>query len=285
MQGRLWRDVRTRWSELWNDLRVEGNMKTGSKELVRVWKARQEEATRDLRTLSIISPEKITSRSKQVRFTTSPPSTTERKAIKTTKNSLEPTRNAPADSTPSISARRKCASDASASAGRLGHQPSAESAPPTRSTQSSSGGHRQSDEATPVHPLPKPAIPRQQSIPTPLRCVRPSNSYHTHHAPPLPPYMLPESQMRMSRRWYHAQALCLCRVIHECDPPQAQYYGLPFFRLSLNDVYHVLKLFGHPSRHRELPVRTDEDEECLVLTRDDTGELGWILASFLFPVD
>ena len=285
MQGRLWRDVRTRWSELWNDLRVEGNMKTGSKELVSVWEARREEATRDLRTLSIISPEKITSRSKQVRFTTSPPSTTERKAIKTTKNSLEPTRNAPADSTPSISARRKCASDASASAGRLGHQPSAESAPPTRSTQSSSGGHRQSDEATPVHPLPKPAIPRQQSIPTPLRCVRPSNSYHTHHAPPLPPFMLPESQMRMSRRWYHAQALCLCRVIHECDPPQAQYYGLPFFRLSLNNVYHVLKLFGHPSRHRELPVRTDEDEECLVLARDDTGELGWILASFLFPVD
>ena len=97
--------------------------------------------------------------------------------------------------------------------------------------------------------------------------------------------MLPESQMRMSRRWYHAQALCMCRVIYECDPPDMQYYGLPFFGLSLNDLYHVRKLAGHPSRHCELPVRANEDEDCLVLARDDAGELGWIFASFLFPVD
>ncbi|KAI9454942.1 Dbl homology domain-containing protein [Russula earlei] len=47
-QARLWRDVRTRWSDLWDALRVEGEMNAGSEETERVWRARWEEAAHDL---------------------------------------------------------------------------------------------------------------------------------------------------------------------------------------------------------------------------------------------
>jgi hypothetical protein len=48
----------------------------------------------------------------------------------------------------------------------------------------------------------------------------------------------------------------------------------------------VLKEAGHPSRHRDLPaLLVDEGEDCLLLARDSNGELGWLIASFLFPAD
>ncbi|KAI9465375.1 hypothetical protein BJY52DRAFT_1388898 [Lactarius psammicola] len=356
-QARLWRDVRARWSELWDALRVEGEMNAGSEETERVWRARWDEAARDLRALSIISPEKITPRSKQARATsstaatvasTNPSSpTTVRGAVTAIMNSLEPARTAPADTTSfpdSISsARRKRGSNASASARRLGRQPSTESLHSVRSTRSSSGHGLYGEAALPEpasYSLPHPTMPRRQSMPTPLRRsssqgrllegtarpgrekerddergrgaaavklnivdsllpslprrtsgsrrMRPSEAHHTHHAPhrhPHPP-VPPAPQLTVSSRWYRAQSLYSCRVIHECDPPEGvQYYGLPFFRLSLDDVYHVLKEAGHPSRHRDLPLLVDEGEDCLLLARDSSGELGWLLASFLFPVD
>ncbi|KAH9067525.1 hypothetical protein EDB87DRAFT_2399 [Lactarius vividus] len=356
-QARLWRDVRARWSELWDALRVEGEMNAGREETERVWRARWDEAARDLRTLSIISPEKITPRSKQARAasstaatvaTTNPSSpTTVRGAVNAIGNSLEAARTAPADTTTfsdSISsARRKRGSNASATARRLGRQPSTESLHSVRSTRSSSGHGLYGEAAILVpepvlYPLPHPIMPRRQSMPTPLRRsssqgrllegaarpgrekgrekeredergrgtapakqsvvdsllpslprrtsgsrrMRPSEAHHRHPHPPVPP----APQLTVSSRWYRAQALYSCRVIHECDPPEGvQYYGLPFFRLSLNDVYHVLKEAGHPSRHRDLPLLVDEGEDCLLLARDSTGALGWLLASFLFPVD
>jgi hypothetical protein len=332
----LWRDVRARWSELWDALRVEGEMNAGSEETERVWHARWEEAARDLRALTIISPEKITPRPKQARAATSPPSpTTVRGAVNAIMNSLEPARTAPADATTftdSISSgRRKRGSNASASAPRrqLVRQPSAESLRSVRSTRSSTGhGPPYATETVvPDHVYPLP-MPRRQSVPTPLRrsssqgrllegkksrekesssirqniveSLLPSlprrsanprrmRASETHHAPPNRhphPPVPPAPQLTVSSRWYHAQALYSCRVIHECDPPEGvQYYGLPFFRLFLDDVYHVLKEAGHPSRHRDLPLLVDEGEDCLLLARDNVGELGWLLASFLFPVD
>jgi dynamin-binding protein len=120
---------------------------------------------------------------------------------------------------------------------------------------------------------------------TGTRRMRPSEAHHASQRHPHPP-VPPAPQLTVSSRWYSAQALYSCRVIHECDPPEGvQYYGLPFFRLTLDDVYHVLKEAGHPSRHRDLPLLVDEGEDCLLLARDGAGELGWLLASFLFPVD
>jgi hypothetical protein len=98
--------------------------------------------------------------------------------------------------------------------------------------------------------------------------------------------MPPAPQLTVSSRWYRAPVLYTCRVVHECEPPEGvEYYGLPFFKLFLDDVYHVLKEAGHPSRHRDLPLLVDEGEDCLLLARDSSGDLGWLLASFLFPMD
>ena len=348
-QARLWRDVRARWSELWDALRVEGEMNAGREETERVWQARWEEAARDLRALSIINPEKISPRSRQVRATTTPPSpTTVRGAVNAIMNSLEPSRTAPADTTTfpesiSSSTRRKPrSSNASATARRgIGRQPSSDSIRSVRSTRSSSGhgggggGVQYTEVVIPdqVYPLPHSTMPmpRRQSMPTPLRRsssqgrllegkkderglvvassvkqnivesllpslqrraagsgarrMRPSEAHHASQRHPHPP-VPPAPQLTVSSRWYSAQALYSCRVIHECDPPEGvQYYGLPFFRLTLDDVYHVLKEAGHPSRHRDLPLLVDEGEDCLLLARDSAGELGWLLASFLYPVD
>jgi dynamin-binding protein len=93
-------------------------------------------------------------------------------------------------------------------------------------------------------------------------------------------------QLTVSSRWYRAPVLYTCRVVHECEPPEGvKYYGLPFFKLFLDDVYHVLSEKGHPLRHRDLPVLVDKREDCLLLARDSSGEMGWLLASFLFSVD
>ena len=95
--------------------------------------------------------------------------------------------------------------------------------------------------------------------------MRPSEAHHIsqwHPYPPVPPTL--HLQLTVSSRWYSVQALYSCRVIHECDPPEGvQYYGLLFFRLSLDDIYHMLKKAGHPSRHRDLPLLVDEVEDCL----------------------
>ena len=103
-QARLWRDVRARWSDLWDALRVGGDMNAGSEETERVWRTRWDEASRDLRALSIISPTEGTLRPRQVRatITAGPPSpTTVRGAVNAVMSSLEPARTTPAD-TPSF---------------------------------------------------------------------------------------------------------------------------------------------------------------------------------------
>ena len=121
------------------------------------------------------------------------------------------------------------------------------------------------------------------------RRTRPSDAHHhppSHRPHAARPPMPPAPQLTVSSRWYSAQALYTCRVVHECDPPGGvEYYGLQFFKLFLGDVYEVVKEAGHPSQHRDLPLLVDEGEDCLLLARDSSGELGWLLASFLFPVD
>ncbi|OBZ69702.1 Dynamin-binding protein [Grifola frondosa] len=81
-------------------------------------------------------------------------------------------------------------------------------------------------------------------------------------------------------------ALYSCRVVHLCQPPPGvSYRDLPFFTLLVDDVYDVLQEAGHPSDHDDLPLYVDEGEDCLLLVRDDIGDIGWALASFLIPVD
>ena len=77
-----------------------------------------------------------------------------------------------------------------------------------------------------------------------------------------------------------------CRVIHECVPPEGvQYHGLGFFTLRIDAVYEILQELGHPSTHRDLPLYVDDGEDCLLLARNEAGDVGWVLASFLLPKD
>jgi hypothetical protein len=94
-----------------------------------------------------------------------------------------------------------------------------------------------------------------------------------------------------------------CAVVHACAPPPGvSYRALPFFTLRAGARLDVLREEGHPSAHRSLPlyvrcrshakgggeadnVQVDDGDDCLLLVRDERGELGWALASFLVPLD
>jgi hypothetical protein len=123
----------------------------------------------------------------------------------------------------------------------------------------------------------------------------------------LPAYQMPTTPTRThsphtpTRRTTDLQglrALYQCAAIHMCIPPAGvSYRGLPFFELRSGDTFDVLREYGHPSTHPDLPLYVDDGEDCLLLVRELTdaegggrdakvrGEVGWALASFLVPLD
>lgn len=132
-------------------------------------------------------------------------------------------------------------------------------------------------------------------------------SYHSTDAP-LPPYTpshhsqshtsngsvpLPSHQTRPSPTLAATRALYTTRAIHPCIPPTGvSYRCLPFFQLVYGDSFDVLREYGHPSTHVDLPLYVDDGEDCLLLVRAkckgggyEAGDVGWALASFLLPVD
>ncbi|KAG0694440.1 hypothetical protein DFH29DRAFT_321356 [Suillus ampliporus] len=123
-------------------------------------------------------------------------------------------------------------------------------------------------------------------------------SYHTTDSV-LPAYPMPTTPTRThspqtpTRRTTDLQglrALYQCAAIHMCIPPAGvSYRGLPFFELRSGDTFDVLREYGHPSTHPDLPLYVDDGEDCLLLVREladgGRGEVGWALASFLVPLD
>ncbi|KAG1851458.1 hypothetical protein DFJ58DRAFT_661585 [Suillus subalutaceus] len=122
----------------------------------------------------------------------------------------------------------------------------------------------------------------------------------------LPTYQMPTTPTRThsphtpTRRTTDLQglrALYQCAAIHMCIPPAGvSYRGLPFFELRSGDTFDVLREYGHPSTHPDLPLYVDDGEDCLLLVRELAdaeggrdakvrGEVGWALASFLVPLD
>ena len=84
-----------------------------------------------------------------------------------------------------------------------------------------------------------------------------------------------------------ADALYTCTAVHPCVPPtSASYVGLPFLTLAVGDILEILHEAGHPAQHAdELPIVVQEDEEdCMLVARDERGRVGWALASFLVPL-
>ncbi|KZP18369.1 hypothetical protein FIBSPDRAFT_863852 [Athelia psychrophila] len=108
--------------------------------------------------------------------------------------------------------------------------------------------------------------------------------YTTAH--PMPAMRHSVASMSSMSKIQRERALYSCRVVHPCSPPDGvQYRKLPFFTLQVNAIFDVLREFGHPSLHPDLPLYVDDGEDCLLLVRDYVGQVGWSLASFLIPLD
>ncbi|KZV68489.1 hypothetical protein PENSPDRAFT_754044 [Peniophora sp. CONT] len=99
---------------------------------------------------------------------------------------------------------------------------------------------------------------------------------------------------RVSSKWLTQPPRYVVTAVHSCTPPAAALYcGLPFFSLKRGDAFEVLREAGHPRAHRErgIPLWVEEGgDDCLLLVRKPgrdgaKGELGWALASFMWPVD
>jgi hypothetical protein len=112
------------------------------------------------------------------------------------------------------------------------------------------------------------------------------SSHKSVDATPARPVAIEDIIPGPSRSVQNARAMYACRVVHPCNPPDGvSYCNLPFFTLQVNAKFDVLKEYGHPSLYEDLPLYVDDGEDCLLLVRDASGDVGWSLASFLIPLD
>lgn len=124
-----------------------------------------------------------------------------------------------------------------------------------------------------------PSLPSEVYGPTPTAIPSPNKATFAESASV-------HRRKRSNTSYAQRPVLYECRVIHPCEPPPGvSYRGKPFFTLRVDDVYDILKEVGHPSTHRDLPLYVDDGEDCLLFARDMSGNVGWVLASFLLPVD
>ncbi|KAF8131885.1 hypothetical protein EV363DRAFT_1398292 [Boletus edulis] len=163
------------------------------------------------------------------------------------------------------------------------------------------------DTFRPAHHRRRSSSVKSLGAPSSLAPSSLAPSYHSTDAP-LPPYSpshqtqshatngsgpAPSHQTRPSPTLAATRALYTTRAIHPCIPPiGVSYRGLPFFQLVYGDSFDVLREYGHPSTHVDLPLYVDDGEDCLLLVRArskgggyEAGDVGWALASFLLPVD
>lgn len=84
-----------------------------------------------------------------------------------------------------------------------------------------------------------------------------------------------------------ADTMYTCTAVHPCVPLKTdKFVGLPFLTLAVGDILEILHEAGHPAPHaHELPVMVQEEEDdCMLIARDERGRVGWALASFLVPL-
>jgi len=158
------------------------------------------------------------------------------------------------------------------------------------------GHHRRRSSSCKSLGAPSSLLPSSYVTDIPLPSYSPSSaaSQFAH----MQQAQAPASRARASPSLATTRALYTTRVVHACEPPPGvSYRGLPFFILEHNDMFDVLREYGHPSTHADLPLYVDDGEDCLLLVRarglkggggsggGEGGDVGWALASFLVPVD
>lgn len=133
--------------------------------------------------------------------------------------------------------------------------------------------------------LPSSASPRHHRSPS-----APGHPSQPFSQSITPSHSTPSTSRHQSRRpssgGTRIPPLYTCRVVHPCEPPPGvSYRDLPFFTLRTGDTYDVLQEAGHPAHHEDLPLYVDDGEDCLLLVRSRSEDIGWALASFMLPAD
>ncbi|EJD46907.1 hypothetical protein AURDEDRAFT_184148 [Auricularia subglabra TFB-10046 SS5] len=290
-QATFWREVANRWAELWEALGVEGegDAIVGAGETVRVWWQRWEEVERMVGELGVVNP--------AVRL----PRPSRRTAVQ---HDPRPTHSRGAQS--------------------LGGRSNMTSPSPSHSQRRSDPVELQMhlqmhrDEFSwPLQPHPREEsemsaytsddfdIAAAEDV---LRALQLGDQLHDHrgdeaaHDERHPARARSRSSLtrpRLRRMSDEAmmvadviptedvETLYTCTAVHPCVPPTTEMYaGLPFLTLAVGDILEVLHEAGHPALHAEhLPIEIQEDEDdCLIVGRDEQGRVGWALASYLVPL-
>lgn len=377
MQIRFWKAIRDKWGELWDALRVDGEMKGSASETLRVWWSRFEECEAKLSGMNIVRPppkdkekdkdrdkERVKMRARGKSFTGSIQSEFSGSTFVTpSRANLSSVDIIPMSSS---SSQTLVPSPTSAKSRNFDRRPSEESLHSKKSGKSSKA-HKHSNSSASyqqlleeISPLQRPSYSRTASMPIsspmPLRKstshgrlldstgelnrsrhpypeppheelppeyfyeeeddyargrssrkpsfkrrltetlrTAPSSASRHRRSPSLPSLASPQPSPNPTKTAFDSrptaplarvEGLYACRAVHLCEPPDGvAYRGLRFHTLRPGDIFEILEECGHPCSHPGLPLKVDFGEDCLLLARDEEGDVGWALASFLLPVD
>jgi len=124
----------------------------------------------------------------------------------------------------------------------------------------------------------------------------------SHHSPPGPssshdlhpdflvaePGIGMEADADTSTSMSISEPLYTCTTVHPFIPPPDAYApsAIPFLTLQVGDTVQILQELGSPSNYEGFAnVIEDDGRDCLLIARDELGVVGWVLASFLVPLE
>lgn len=89
---------------------------------------------------------------------------------------------------------------------------------------------------------------------------------------------------------HDAPILFTCTAVADFPPNNIEYASLPFLTLHVGDIINILKDAGRPSKHPQLvPVVTDGVDTLFIGRKvpetGELGEVGWLWASFVMPME
>jgi len=130
----------------------------------------------------------------------------------------------------------------------------------------------------------------------------PHSSYHpyaqTYDSPPSahPASLAPEHEHEHINPEHEnemaslplSEPLYTCTTVHPFIPPPDAYApsAIPFLTLQVGDTVQILQELGSPSNYEGFAnVIEDDGRDCLLIARDELGVVGWVLASFLVPLE
>ena len=324
-QTEFWEAVRQQWNILWECLRIDGETNAGCEETVRNWRTRYSDVEKSLCDLHILRPDSSFLSHNFLRPLDISPSTKSKMPsfpgkIRRFPNSSDATRNcspaspASSDNPSRRQPRRILPTQASLSSLLSSYRGKSRSSTPddqragskasslnnsSTSLNSSSSSHQPhhrehtrmvGSHSTHTHKPRKPGssiASHQSSEALPQKSITSSSALI-----PIPKDELPSSHSSAGARAQvelvpkKSHLLYYTRVVYACSPPRnLTYMNLPFFKLEVGDILGVLRELKHPDQCQGLPLEVDSANDCLLVVKNERGDVGLALASFLVPLD